>query len=78
MLLQLVSILGAIFVLAAYLANTRHWLGPRDPVYNLMNLVGAALLCWVAIAQHSIGFVILEGTWALIAVPPLLNRKRGP
>jgi hypothetical protein len=77
-IIQLVSLAGAILVLAAYMANTRRWLGTRDPLYNLMNLVGAGLLCWVALEQRSLGFVILEGTWALIAVPPLLNRRRAP
>ncbi len=78
MIQQLVSLAGAILVLAAYVAITRRWLRTRDPLYNLMNLVGAGLLCWVALEQRSIGFVILEGTWALLAIPPLLDRKRTP
>jgi hypothetical protein len=48
-------------------------MGPQDRVYNLMNLVGGALLFWVAVVDHRLGFMILEGAWALIAIPPLLN-----
>ena len=73
---QLVSLVGALLILAAYLANSRQWLGPPDRVYNLMNLVGGGLLFWVAVVDHRIGFVILEGAWALIAIPPLLNPPR--
>ncbi len=73
MLFQLVSLAGALLVLGAYLANTRRWLGPRDRIYNLMNLVGGILLAWVAIVDQRAGFVLLEVTWALIAVPPLLR-----
>ena len=38
MIQQLVSLAGAILVLAAYVAITRRWLRTRDPLYNLMNL----------------------------------------
>jgi hypothetical protein len=71
-LLQLVSLAGAALILAAYLANSRKWLGPQDRSYNLLNLVGGGLLLWVAVVEQLIGFVILEAAWALIAIPPLL------
>jgi len=70
---QLVSLAGAALILAAYLANSRKWLGPQDRSYNLLNLIGAGLLLWVAVVDQRIGFVILEIAWALIAIPPLLN-----
>jgi len=70
---QLVSLAGAVLILSAYLANSRRWMGPQDRMYNLMNLVGGALLFWVAVVDHRLGFMILEGAWALIAIPPLLN-----
>lgn len=76
MFMQIVSILGASLILLAYLSNSRGWLGPRDRWYNLMNLVGGLLLLWVAVVDRRIGFVILEGAWALIALPPLLNPGR--
>ena len=68
---------GALLVLGAYLAITRSWLGPKDPSYHIMNLVGAGLLLWVAVVDQRVGFVILEGAWALIAVPPLIRWASG-
>jgi hypothetical protein len=47
---------------------------PDHRLYNLLNLVGGVLLLWVAIADQRIGFVILEATWALVAIPPLFRR----
>jgi len=38
-----------------------------------MNLIGGALLLWVAIVDQRIGFVVLEAAWALIAIPPLFR-----
>ena len=73
MLFQLVSLAGALFILAAYLAINRRWMGPDHRLYNLMNLLGGVLLLWVAIVDQRIGFVILEAAWAIIAIPPLFR-----
>ena len=73
MLYQLASLAGAVLILVAYFGNSREWLSARDRSYNLMNLVGAGLLLWVALADQRIGFVILESAWAVIAIPPLLR-----
>ena len=73
MLYQLISLVGAFLILVAYIANARGWMGPRDRAYNLMNLVGGVLLFWVAVVDRRAGFMILELTWALIAIPPLFR-----
>jgi hypothetical protein len=77
---QLISLVGASLVLLAYFANAKGWLGPRDRSYNLMNLVGGLLLLWIAVVDRRAGFMVLELTWALIAIPPLLRpgEKRAP
>ena len=76
MLHQIFSLLGAALILAAYVANQREWLGPRDVSYNLMNLFGALFLLWVALVDWRWGFIILEAVWALASIPPLLRRAR--
>ena len=73
MTLQIISLAGAFLILLAYLANNREWLGPRDRLYNLMNLVGGLLLFWVASVDRRAGFMVLELVWALMAVPRLLR-----
>lgn len=75
MLIQIISLVGAFLILLAYFANNREWMGPRDPIYNLMNLVGALLLFWVAVVDGRAGFMVLEFAWALIALPPLLRTR---
>jgi len=72
-LFQLVSLLGAFLILAAYLAINRQWLKPHHRLYNLMNLFGGILLLCVAIVDRRIGFVVLEAAWAIIAIPPLFR-----
>ena len=75
MLQQILSLVGAALILSAYVANQRNRLGPRDVSYNLMNLVGALLLLWVAIADWRWGFIVLEAVWAMVSLPHLLRRR---
>ena len=74
MLMQTVSLLGALMILGAYIAIQRHWVIPEDRLYNILNLVGAGLLGWVAVVDRRAGFILLELVWALVAIPPLLRR----
>jgi len=73
---QILSLAGAFLILAAYVSNQRGWLSPRDRSYNLMNLVGALLLLWVALVDWRWGFILLEAVWAAASLPPLLRRPR--
>lgn len=75
-LFQLVSLVGAFVILAAYLAINQKWMKPHHRLYNLMNLVGGVLLLWVAIEDRRVGFVVLEAAWAIIAIPPLFRPRQ--
>lgn len=39
-----------------------------------MNLVGSVVLTVIALRASQWGFVLLEGAWAVLSVPPLLRR----
>lgn len=76
MLLQAMSLVGALMVLAAYAASQSGKLSRADISYNLLNLVGSALLGIVAVIDRRLGFILLESAWALLSIPPLLKRPR--
>ena len=76
MLDQLVSLVGAVLILAAYAALQMGRLDQKSRTFNLMNFVGSALLTWVAIVDRRAGFILLEATWALLSLVPLLRRPR--
>jgi hypothetical protein len=76
MLLQIASLAGAVLILSAYVALQLGWLSATDRMYNLLNLVGAALLAWVAITDRRIGFILLEVIWAAVSIPPLIRASR--
>lgn len=73
MIHQIVSLAGAFLILAAYVANQRGLLGPRNRLYSLMNLVGSLLLLWIAVIDDRWGFIVLETSWALASVPALIR-----
>lgn len=76
MVSQLLSVAGAAFILVAYAGNQRGWTGPDRLSYNLMNLVGALLLLWVALVDRRAGFILLESVWAVVTVPALWRSLR--
>ena len=73
---QLASLVGAAMILAAYVAYQRGWLGREHRSYNALNFVGSAILAWVAIVDRRWGFIVLEGSWALLSLPALLRPPR--
>ena len=78
MLYQLVSLAGAAMILAAYVAYHRNRLGKEDRLYNLLNFVGSGLLTWIAAVDRRWGFILLEGSWALLSLWPLIHAPEPP
>jgi hypothetical protein len=72
---QVIAVIGALLILAAYAGHQRGVLSHSHAAYHWMNLVGALVLTVVAYRAGQWGFVLLEGAWAAISVPPLLRRK---
>jgi hypothetical protein len=73
---QLISVAGALLILAAYVLNQLGRLDRTDAVYNWMNLVGSVILTVVAWRGAQWGFVLLEGVWAAVSAVPLVRRRR--
>ena len=67
-------------LLVAFGLNVFGRLGRDSPMYDGLNAVGAGALVWYGIVNNTPIFVIMEGTWALIAmiilVPKLSRRAR--
>jgi hypothetical protein len=75
--LQAISILGALAVLAAFAANQLGWMRPSQLSYALANFAGSAILTAVAIVDQQIGFVLLQGAWALVSLVGIVTILRG-
>lgn len=74
-LVQVVSLLGALLILGAFFTLQRGWWTAHDSGYLWANCIGATLLTAVAVWDRRLGFIVLEGAWALVA---LMSIVRGP
>ena len=67
-MLQAVSIVGALAVLGAFVADQLGWVDPGRLSYALANLVGGGILTVVAVVDGQFGFILLQGAWTLISL----------
>jgi fluoride ion exporter CrcB/FEX len=68
MLIQAVSVLGALMVLIAYAMIQSGVWRELDSGYLALNILGSLLLGVVAVIESQVGFVLLEFTWAALGV----------
>jgi len=72
---QLISFLGALLILVAYVGHQLGWVNARGAAYNIFNAAGSAILAWIAFHPFQVGFVVLEGVWTVVSIWALLRPK---
>jgi hypothetical protein len=75
--LQVISVLGALAILGAFAANLFGWIQPSNLWYSVANFLGSAVLTVVAVVDQQLGFILLEGTWALVSLWGIFSVLRG-
>ena len=75
---QALQLAGAVLVLAAFVGAQMNRLTPSSVVYLVMNLVGSLGLLMSALADTDVGFILLEGVWAIAAAYGLIRRRPDP
>ena len=76
-MLQVVSVFGALAILAAYAANQLRLIGPSNLSYSAMNFIGSTVLTVIAVLEVQWGFILLEGVWAILSLWGMITVLRG-
>jgi hypothetical protein len=75
---QLVQVIGALAILAAFVAAQLRYFDVRSWSYLSLNFAGAFVLAIVAWHERQWGFLLLEGVWTLVSAWGLATRLRTP
>ena len=75
---QIISLIGAFLILAAFMANTFKWLKADAPAYQVLNLLGAGALTYTAVVGRQYGFILLEGIWTIVSLVALVRMGLKP
>ncbi len=73
---QALQVFGALLILVAFAAAQMNRLDQRSYPYLLLNLVGSAILAYLALQTQQWGFVLLETVWALVSLWGLISRRQ--
>ena len=77
MLEQLVQVVGALTILAAFVLAQFDRLPTKSRSYLALNVAGSAVLTVDAFHGHQWGFFILECAWALVSFWGLVSGRPG-
>jgi len=73
---QLVQIVGAVLILTAFAAAQFGRLDQRSISYLVLNLIGSVILAVLASVEGQLGFLLLEGVWAIVSAWSLFDELR--
>ena len=74
---EIIGFVGVALLLIAFFLNLFRLLSADSLPYLALNLVGAALACASSYLIDFLPFVLLEGTWAIVAGLALMRKIGG-
>ncbi|HKP28597.1 MAG TPA: hypothetical protein VJU15_04315 [Gemmatimonadales bacterium] len=75
-MLQVFSLVGALLILLPFAGAQLGRLTVESLSYQVMNLIGATALTIVAVVERQYGFILLEGTWAIVSLIGIVRTRR--
>ena len=75
---QLVQLAGAICILSAFVLAQMRRMQTTSRSYLVLNLIGSIVLAVLAAMSRDLGFLLLEGVWAIVSAAGLVRSLRTP
>jgi hypothetical protein len=70
---DIISTIGVSLILLAFFLNTFKYIADNGKLYFVLNIVGGAFACYGSVLLNSLPFIILEGTWSVVALIGLIK-----
>ena len=64
---HLIELAGAVLILTAFVLAQFGRLATASLTYMVLNFVGSAIIAFVAAFDGDVGFLLLEGVWAIVS-----------
>tara|TARA_Y100000768_G_C23570732_1_gene492553 strand:+ start:272 stop:514 length:243 start_codon:yes stop_codon:yes gene_type:complete len=73
---EILSYIGMILILCAFLLETRNVLNSKDRSYLILMAIGSGLLAIRALLIYEWAFLVLEVIWCLAAIMAIVKYRR--
>jgi hypothetical protein len=73
---QLVQVAGALCILSAFVLAQMRRMATTSRGYLVLNLIGSIVLAVLAAMSRDLGFLLLEGVWAVVSAAGLVTSVR--
>lgn len=73
---DIISTIGVSLILVAFFLNTFKYISDSSKFYFALNIIGGAFACYGSVLLNSLPFIVLEGTWSLVALIGLIRNLK--
>ena len=73
---DVISTIGVSLILLAFFLNTFKYISDTGKLYFVLNIIGGAFACYGSVLLNSLPFIILEGTWSVVALIGLVKNLK--
>ena len=70
---DIISAIGVSLILLVFFLNTFKYISDNSKLYFILNIIGGAFACYGSVLLNSLPFIILEGTWSVVALVGLIR-----
>ena len=70
---DIISAIGVSLILLAFFLNTFKYISDNGKLYFTLNIIGGVFACYGSVLLNSLPFIILEGTWSIVALIGLIK-----